>query len=334
MNSSSLFPPESAFNLVKPQDNPSGLVLAEIAGWPVHVRRGLARIASIFDEEWIEHETVLDPEVLISKLREKGPPADLFTFAQRISEPPASYPYPVESDNAAVIRVPSYKDWWERLSQDARRNVRLAAKRGVVVKECTFDDQFVEGIRGIYNETAIRQGRRFWHYGKTFEKVKRENATYQERSAFLGAFLGEELIGFIKLVYVGQTASIMQILSKNAHLDKKPPNALLSKAVELCERMGKGYLIYCKYQSGHKAGSPLTEFKRRNGFERMDFPRYYVPLSIRGKLVLRTALHHGLRGAVPESLASPLIAARSRILQRLSGIPFFSKKLSGRGRSS
>jgi len=37
------------------------------------------------------------------------------------------------------------------------------------------------------------------HYGKDIHTVRKEEATFLDRSIFIGAFLGEELIGFVKL---------------------------------------------------------------------------------------------------------------------------------------
>jgi hypothetical protein len=93
----------------------------------------------------------------------------------------------------------------------------------------------VKGIQQIYNEAPLRQGRPFWHFGKDFDTVKRENGTYLERSEFLGAHLHHELIGFIKIIYVDRIATLIQILAKNEHQDKRPMNALVANAVKLCE---------------------------------------------------------------------------------------------------
>ena len=68
------------------------------------------------------------------------------------------------------------------------------------LREVPFDDVLVKGIWEIYNETPVRQGREFPHYGKDLETVHREEATFLDRSVFIGAFLQERLIGFVKLV--------------------------------------------------------------------------------------------------------------------------------------
>jgi hypothetical protein len=176
-----------------------------------------------------------------------------------------------------------------------------------------FDDGLVEGIKRIYDETPIRQGRRFWHYQKDLETVKRENSSYLDRCDFLGAYFEGELIGFVKMVYVGQVARIMQILSMNAHFDKRPPNALLAKCVELCCEKGMKYFVYGKYVYGNKRNSPITEFKRRTGFEEVRFRRYYVPLTVWGRVALKLRLHHGLQGLLPERVTESLLKIRSRL---------------------
>ena len=58
---------------------------------------------------------------------------------------------------------------------------------------------FVRGMTSIFNETPIRQGRPFLHYGKDFETVKREFSRFLFREEIFGAYVGEELVGFIML---------------------------------------------------------------------------------------------------------------------------------------
>jgi hypothetical protein len=164
----------------------------------------------------------------------------------------------------------------------------------------------------IYNETPFRQGRKFWHYGKDFATVKAENGTYAERSEFIGAYVGTELIGFLKMVYVGKVANIMQILSKVSHQDKKPMNALIAKAVEICGEKGMSHLLYRKYFYHKNRPDALTEFKRRNGFEQVLVPRYFVALTAKGRLALKLKLHHGLKEKIPEGVMGMLIDLRRK----------------------
>ena len=78
------------------------------------------------------------------------------------------------------------------------------------------------------------------------------------------------------------------------HFDKRPANALIAKAVEICEPQRViSHLIYCSYIYNDPKSS-LTEFKRRNGFEKVLLPRYYIPLTPKGRLALNLGLHRGL----------------------------------------
>jgi hypothetical protein len=274
------------------------------------------RVARLDDEEWIESQTVNDPEPFILELKNASPKADVFTFAQDLSESQPKYSFPFEWEDVAAVPITTYSDWWEALPQESRKNVRRAGRKGVVVKLASFDDDLVQGIKAIYDETPIRQGRPFWHYGKALESVRHENSSFLDRSNFVAAYCGSELIGFIKIVYVGKIARIMQILSKNAHLDKHPPNALLAKAMETCCQRGMTHFIYGKYFYGNKGDTPLTEFKRRNGFQRLRFPRYFVPLTLKGRVAMALRLHLGAKNLIPSRLANILLHARARFYQR------------------
>ena len=147
----------------------------DICGRTVVVTGKWIRTAEIRDEQVVEGTSVEDPELFITRLKESELKADIFTFTQRPPEITPKYDYHFDWDNWAVIPTTSFKDWWEnRLPQESRKNVRRAAKRGVVVRVVPFDDDLVEGIHRIYNETPVRQGKRFWHFGKDVETVRRE----------------------------------------------------------------------------------------------------------------------------------------------------------------
>ena len=273
------------------------------------------RLATIHDEEWIEGEPITDPEIFVSSIKETAR-ADIFSFARPLPACEPCYPFHFDWDNAAIVRTADFADWWESLPQETRKNVRRSQRRGVEVRPVVFCDQFVRGIAKIYNETPIRQGRRFWHYGKSFEQVKSGNATYLDRSEFIGAFLDGKLIGFMKFVVVNNVARIMQIISLEAHTDKRPTNALLAKAVEICCERSISHLVYGKHVYGKKENSPVTEFKRRNGFERLDFPRYYLPLTRRGSFAIRYRLYRGIKELVPETMVTLFLTTRAAIYRQ------------------
>jgi hypothetical protein len=121
------------------------------------------------------------------------------------------------------------------------------------------------------------------------------------------------------MVHVGNVSSIMQIISKNAHYDKRPANALLSKAIEVCAEKGKSHFIYGQYVYGNNNDGPLTEFKRRNGFEQILLPRYYVPLTAWGRFCVARKLHLGVRRLLPRAVENTLLQWRAKFLDRTSG---------------
>lgn len=279
--------------------------------------RGL-RMALFKSEDYADHAPITNLERFLTKLRAARLPADIFTFTQAIDQPEPLFPDVYhEPDNVAAIPLAAgYKHWWEELSQESRRNVRIAEKKGVKIEVVPFDDKLVRGIKGIYDETPIRQGRKFWHYGKDVETVRKDNASFVDRADFIAAYCEEDLIGFIKVVYVGKKASVMQILSKNATFAKRPANAMIAKAVELACAKGMDHLVYCKYEYGNKGNTSIAEFKRRNGFVQLNFPRYFVPLSLKGRMAIGCRLHKGLKHWIPTRLTRILLDLRTKAYER------------------
>jgi hypothetical protein len=276
------------------------------------------RIAQLFDEELVEAASFPQVAEALEVMRKGGFSADLFTFARPFARPPLDLPYPTVTDNLAVVASASYEDWWKALPQESRKNTRLAAKRGVTIDVASFDDAFVAGIKDIYDETPVRQGKHFWHYQKPLERVRLLNATYPERSQFIGAWHGTELIGFIKYIVVDRAAIMIQILAKDRHRDKKTLNAMISRTVQSCEDKGLEHLVYGKFDYGVNQDSSLKEFKRRNGFTEVTFPRYYVPLNSRGRLAIAAGLHQGWLSFVPPTVRKLLHRARAKHVRLVS----------------
>ena len=262
----------------------------------------LARIK----EEW--YDDVENPELMIKSLREAKPRPDILTFWQRLPEIIPKYNYYMEWDSIAALPIIGYEHWFKKqIDTNARRAIRKAEKNGVEVKAVKFDDEFINGMINIFNETPIRQGRPFWHYGKDFETVKRQFARYLYREDLIGAYHNGELIGFIMLGHAGKYAELGQIISKIGHRDKCPNNALMAKAVEMCQKKEIPYLTYGLWKRGN-----WSEFPRRNGFEKVDLPRYYVPLSIRGEIILKLGLHRGIKGVLPDKVLGGLLHLRKQ----------------------
>ena len=279
------------------------------------------RTAVVQDEEFVDGEPVENPERFIGALRHSPLKADIFSFAQHLPDITPKHKYHLEFDSMAAIPITTFEEWLtKRVEYDVRKAVKKAAKLGVIVKVVEFNDEFVRGVEGIYNESSVRQGKPFWHYGKDIETIKREKATYLDRSEFIGAYYQHELIGFIKMVYVGTIASTFHVISMKKHAGKKPTSALIAKAVEVCEQKRRSHLVYGEYAYGDSAHQRIntskTEFKRRNGFEEILVPRYYVPLTGKGRLFLKLKLHRGIKAALPRPVLRTLRTVRSTFYTR------------------
>ena len=287
---------------------------AVINGHTVVVRGRWIKMAEIHDEYWTEGE-LEDPDAFMKSLNEqsgKGLKADILTFSQKLPNVTPKHPYPVDWDNVAAIDLTSYENWLRKLSPDTRRNIKTAAKREVTTRLLKLDADLVSRIMEINNEVPIRQGRAFHHYGKDFTAVKQDYASFGDRSDYIGAFFQDEMIAFLKIVRIGQTAAIMQLLSKTSHHDKRAPNALIARAVEHYAAQKASYLTYIRYRYGKKRRSPLTEFKRRNGFVEMAVPRFYVPLTAKGRIANALNLHKPLVEVLPEKLTYTLLDLRTK----------------------
>lgn len=279
---------------------PAEIQCLEIGGQTFSITRGLVSTLSL-EDDW--YEDLRDPERVIDALREHADRTpDIFTFWQRVPEWEPRYSYHLEWQELAVLPVKSYDEWWSRrISSRVRNLVRKAEKEGVTVRETAYDDDFVRGMTAIFNESPVRQGKRFWHYGKDFETVKRQFSRYNHREHMIGAYFGGEMIGFIMLGNAGRFGLTGQIISSLKHRDKATTNALVAKAVEICEKRGLDHLVYLFWSD-----DSLAEFKRRCGFERMKVPRYYVPLTHKGRLALRCGAHRAWKEMIPARIKMPL----------------------------
>jgi len=273
---------------------------------PLVINGGACRIAHLDADDF---KFLSDPEPVLAGLQKSKMHVDLFTFLQRLPETSAKHPYLYEMDNLAVLPLTTFENWWtQQIDNKTRNMVRKAEKKGVVVRETSFTDDLVRGIWEIYNECPVRQERVFPHYGKSIKEVCEMSATYLDSSVFIGAYDSRKLIGFIKLVIddTGTQAGIMHIISLLQARDKAPTNALVAHAVRSCVERNIPHLVYAKFAYGKKTQSSLSDFKDRNGFQRVDIPRYYVPLTKWGMAAFSMGLHHRFIDRLPEFLAARL----------------------------
>ena len=112
---------------------------------------------------------------------------------------------------------------------------------------------------------------------------------------------------FVMLADAGRYGLATQIIASLRHRDKSPNNALMAKAVALCAEKKLPYLVYAYWTD-----DTLAEFKRHCGFEPMRLPRYWVPLTRKGRVALALGLHHGWKALLPDPLKTRLKALRQR----------------------
>jgi hypothetical protein len=286
----------------------------EIDGQTIIVKGRWIKIATVQHEEWLETE-LKNPVACISgiKARMSGRlRPDIFTFTQKLPATEPKYGYACEFDSVAVARTSDFKEWWQGLPQETRKNVRRSQKRGVTVSIRPLDDALIRDLVRLNNESPVVQGRPNVHFGKSADEVSEDQSSFLDRSAFICAFCGDELVGYMKLVFRGNVGSILHILSKPSHQDKRPANAMIAKAVELCENKGVPFLVYGRFNYGKKRDNPLREFKVRNGFHEILIPRFFVPLTMWGEFCMKAKLHRGIIGILPHRIITFGIGMRSR----------------------
>jgi hypothetical protein len=103
----------------------------------------------------------------------------------------------------------------------------------------------------------------------------------------------------------------MNIVPMIQHRDKAPTNALIAEAVRSCAERGIRFLVYSNFAYGKKQRDSLSDFKERNGFKRIDLPRYYVPLTRTGSAAFRLGLHKKFADHLPERLLAKLRELRN-----------------------
>lgn len=293
----------------------------DVCGQDIRIEGQMVRIAHIDGDKYTAPH---DLDALLEGLKSIPRRVDLFTFMQHPPDTQPRYPYPFEWDNLAVMPVTTFDHWWNHQIKSVGRNrARQAEKKGLVISEVPFDDALLHGIVEIHNETPIRQGRKFPHYGMDLGGARRYAGTFLDRSIFIAAKEQERIVGFLKLCVseTGRHACAINILAMLRHRDKAPTNGMIARAVKSCAERGIAYLVYENFAYGRKKTDSLTQFKEVNGFRQMDLPRYYIPISAVGRVALQFGLHRRLLDYFPEALLAKTREIRTAYYSRKSMAP-------------
>jgi len=259
-----------------------------------------------------------DPDTITHLSRQERIPADLLTFSQHLPDLSPKFSYYMEWDNIAAVPVSTYEHWFkEQIHPNTRNKIRKAQKKGVTVRREFFTTKLAEGLVDIFNETSVRRGKPYSYFGKDIVTIEKEWSTDLERSDFLVAYYQNEIIGFIKILYSKEFVRTSGTVAKISHRDKAPMNALLAEAVKICAEKKIPFLVYGHYIYGKKGEDSLSKFKKNNGFQKIDIPKYYIPMSARGKFGLRLGLHRGIFNCLPSGIHRLLLRFRALWHERL-----------------
>jgi hypothetical protein len=259
----------------------SGVDAIQVGEQRLIVQGRLLSIARLKDE-W--YQDVGDPEVLLEGLRNCKPTPDVFTFWQRLPDTNPLYSYYHENEALSAVPLTDFENWWNKqIKSDTRKKAKRAEKRGVEIRVVDLDDDLVRGVMGVFNETPIRRGKRFWHYGKDFEAVKEVLSFDLPTSKFVAAYYQGEVVGIVKLNYAGKrfVNPGLFVTKIEFRREKYLDNALMAKAIEMCTADGVSYFTYTQWRKGSHA-----EFLERNGFEKTLVPRYWIPLTRKGAIAM------------------------------------------------
>jgi len=180
----------------------------------------------------------------------------------------------------AVLRLPdSYDCWYGSLDKRVRHAIRTSRTS---LEQCTVDDG-TDAIASIYAEIEERQGRPFPFHSIDAAELERIMVRRNE-SVFFRGLVGDRIVGAARVIPSMSEgfAIVASFISRSSDFDKKPNDRLLAGLVEWAIQNQIRLLMY-----DYLGDDSLGFFKRRHGFCPLPIPRYAVPLTIRGSLVLR-----------------------------------------------
>jgi len=282
------------------------------------VRRKLFFTMAIDSREYLQN--IMPTEEMMKDLRSRK--VDLFAFLERkwccpIAEP--SKAWTKAEDNIAILNLKSYDEWLRNIGKKTRNMIRKAEKTGITTDVAVTDDRLAEGIWKIFNETPIRQGRAFPHYGISLDSVK-QNLQSFPNFTYVGAYLQNEMVGFAHLIHGDHLTMISQLLSLQKTRDKAVNNALIAKAIQFCSNNHIEWIMY-----GRIGNHPtLDDFKENNGFRKLLLNRYYLPLTGKGKLAIKLKLNRELKDTLPQSAKTALFPLYNWISRMRARIRFAS----------
>lgn len=276
-----------------------------------------AELQSIVSRKKLFFKIARDPEEylkdivpsgkLIEILRNRR--IDVFTFLERkwcykVEDPAETWVK--ATDNIALLHITDHQEWLRIIGKKTRNMIRKAEKSGIRTEISEPNEVLAKGMWKIYNETPIRQERAFPHYGISLDSILKGLASTRN-ATYVGAYMQNELVGFVQLIHGDKITLISQILSLQKHWDKSLNNGLIDKTIEVSADRHKQWIMY-----GRMGNHPsLDRFKQSNGFNQFALTRYYVPITGKGKMAIRLGLQKEIKDSLPKAVKYPLFPVYS-----------------------
>lgn len=259
--------------------------------------------AAQFFEPYEHTRDIYPSSALLEALQSRG--VDLFSFIERTFLKQATlqkYGFYSCPETIGLLHFEDFDVWCKTLPSRERNLIKKAERIGLKTVVADIDEEFILSAQKIYNETPMRQGRRYSGFGITTEDIRKKFENLQS-SKVIGAYYDNQLIGLTWVEFGDQVAAMMSFLSLISYRNKNPNNAMIAYAVKLCTEKGYKYLTYGNM--GYNPG--LDFFKKNNGFRRVAVPRYFMPLTFKGQMAVKLNLCRSMERSFSPTLTKALV---------------------------
>lgn len=239
-----------------------------------------------------------------------------FRFPEYLVSQDQEISHAYHASNRSRLNLSDYAHWEKKqIKKDVREGLRRANREGVSVERVAYSNLVVEVASEVFNETPYRQGRRFWHYGKSHEQLRQELAPLSAVSQYFLARKGSEYVGFAQIVPLPHRGSArsVHVISKAQHVRSRVSSALIQSIVAYCCDTKLTSFVYGRHIYSGNENSNLRKFKERHGFRNYEYKNYYVPVAPLGHAYLAMGLYQGLREMVPKPAIEFAKSIRGRL---------------------
>jgi hypothetical protein len=248
------------------------------------------------------------PKEPLTQFKKDG--VDLFTFIDRsfLINNPAKDNLFTDLEPMALLTINTYDKWQATITHNARWQTKKARKMGLTSQIVQVDDAFLKSAQKIYNETPVRQGRRYTGYGLSLDYL-RNKYSIMDNSEIIGVFYQNEMIGLMWIGFGDRVAAVKSFVSLLSYRNKYPNDLLIDSAVQRCLERGYNYLTY--WNMGYNPG--LDFFKKSHGFKVFKVPRYYFPITSKGELALKLNMYRPLDRTIPKRIVQAFLPVYNSI---------------------